>query len=40
MTTVEIFESILRYIKDNGLQDKVDGRIILPDEKLRKLLGD
>ena len=40
MTTVEIFESVLKYVKENGLQDEVDGRIILADEKLRKLLGD
>jgi hypothetical protein len=35
----EVSKEINSYIKAHGLQDSQNGRIINPDEKLRKLLG-
>ena len=38
MTRMEVTRDINKYIRINGLQDKVNGRIINPDEKLKALL--
>jgi len=38
ISRMKIFESVLKYIKDNKLQHPLNGRIIIPDEKLRKIL--
>ena len=38
ISRMKIFESVLKYVKDNKLQHPLNGRIIVPDEKLRKIL--
>ena len=38
-TRGEYVKLIWKYIKDNRLQKAGDGRIIVPDEKLAKLMG-
>ena len=38
ISRMKIFESVLKYVKDNKLQHPINGRIIVPDEKLRKIL--
>ena len=38
-TRGEYVKLIWKYIKDNKLQKKGDGRVIVPDEKLAKLMG-
>lgn len=35
----EVNKRIAAYVKENSLQDKTNGQIIYPDDKLRKLLG-
>jgi len=35
----DVTKEITKYVRANGLQDTQKGRIIYPDEKLRKLLG-
>jgi chromatin remodeling complex protein RSC6 len=39
MARTEVNRRITEYIKANSLQDKTNGQIIYPDDKLRKLLG-
>lgn len=38
ISRVEATKKITSYIKENGLQSKENGRVILPDDKLEKLL--
>ena len=38
-TRGEYVKLIWKYIKDNKLQKAGDGRVIVPDEKLAKLMG-
>ena len=35
----EVTRALVAYIKDQKLEDKVNSRIIMPDNKLRELLG-
>jgi len=35
----EVTRALVAYIKDKKLEDKVNSRIIMPDNKLRELLG-
>ena len=35
---ITVTQKIIKYIKDNGLQDKTNSRTINPDEKLRALI--
>jgi chromatin remodeling complex protein RSC6 len=35
----EVNKRIAAYVKEHSLQDKTNGQIIYPDDKLRKLLG-
>jgi upstream activation factor subunit UAF30 len=38
MARTDVTKQMTTYIRANSLQDKANGRIILPDTKLRKLL--
>ena len=38
MARTEVIKYINKYIKDNQLQDATNKKVIVPDEKLRKLL--
>ena len=38
MARTDVTKQMTAYIRKNSLQDKVNGRIILPDTKLKKLL--
>ena len=35
----EVTRALVAYIKDQQLEDKINSRIIMPDNKLRELLG-
>ncbi len=39
MARTDVTKQITAYIRANGLQDKTNGRLILADEKLKKLLN-
>jgi chromatin remodeling complex protein RSC6 len=39
MARTDVTKQITAYIRSNSLQDKTNGRLILADEKLRKLLN-
>ena len=39
MARTDVTKQITAYIRSNSLQDKANGRLILADEKLKKLLN-
>ena len=39
MTRAEVTSNVWKYIKANGLQDQTDRRMINPDGKLGKVIG-
>jgi chromatin remodeling complex protein RSC6 len=39
MARTDVTKQITAYVRANGLQDKTNGRLILADEKLKKLLN-
>jgi len=40
LARTDVTKQIVKYIKEKELQDKSDGRKIIPDKALRSLLGD